>query len=178
MRKVLLLIQKMPRRIPPRRLAVLLFLGALGMVGLRSFTSHPSTPAKPQAPDPQKGTTAAGDFGGMRPRKGDHMTPPRIGFRWKFDLQKRSGDSSPSQASMMPSFFNRSDSTDAQGIKYVLHVVGPGGQEITRETAKPNLRLNLKKNDLPPGECEWWVEACVPGLPPVASPREHFVLKP
>jgi hypothetical protein len=182
MRRALLLMQKVLRcAVPARRLVVLCFLGALGMIGIHMLPARGPAPAGPPTPTPQKGSPApvAGEFSGMRPHAGDHMTPPRLGFRWKYALPERSAaEGAPRQASMVPPFFSRLDSSAAgrEGVRFTLHLLGPGGgPEITREARSGGVRLNLK-GALSPGECEWWVEAAVPGQAPVSSPRERFIL--
>jgi hypothetical protein len=181
-RRLLLLIQRVPRRWPPRRIAAVVVLGVLGVLGIRSIPHH-AAPVAPIGPSPQKaGALPVGDFRELRPRAGDHMTPPRIGFRWKFD-HGEFNETSSSQASMAPSvvppFFSKRDSTRNGGtIRFVLHLIpAGGGAEVTKEADRDGVRINLSKS-FPPGECEWWVEAVVPGEAPVVSPREHFVLTP
>lgn len=181
------MIRDWPRRdLPVRRLALLVFLGALGFLGVR-LASHSAPTAKPSL-EPEATPTNAGTFSELRPRTGDHMALPRIGFRWTFDGQAASPKSAStrpgaskniSQASMVPRFLSGSDSSREDGaVRYVLHLAGPGGTpEITKESSEPSLRLNLKK-DFPTGECEWWIEAFVPGQPPATSPRERFTLSP
>jgi hypothetical protein len=119
------------------------------------------------------------------------MALPRIGFRWAFDgmrawthLKAAASSSSPSEASVVPPFLADKDSMGVvvtrakQQVRFLLHLVGPGGRpEIRTETTQPQVRLNLR-NSLPPGEYEWWVEAFLPGMPPVCSPRERFALTP
>jgi hypothetical protein len=179
MKRSLSLIRGLPKRdLPARRLAVLLFLGALGFLGARLFPANSGLVSKPSNPQPDK-TPTTSLFSGLRPKAGDHMTLPRLGFRWSFEMTPGS-PRGVSQASIMPRFRSSSDSSNGTGtrgnIRYVLHLVGPGGQpEITKESSEPELRVNLKK-DFPPGDCEWWVEALIPGQPPVASEREKFTL--
>jgi hypothetical protein len=182
MKRSLSLIRKLPRRdVPARRLAVLLFLGALGLLGFRFVSTQAGHPAKPATPRPGGSPTpAASFFAGLRPRLGDHMTLPRIGFRWAFDPSGKDAQN-VTQASLVPSFLARPDSAaSAMGekVRYVLHLLGPGGApEVTKESSESSLRMNLRK-DFPTGECEWWVEAYVPGQPPLVSPKERFVLSP
>jgi hypothetical protein len=182
MKRSVSLIRTLPRRdIPARRLATLLFLGTLGLLGIRLLSGPAAHTAKPSAPRPNDApASTVSPFAEMRPRPGDHMTLPRIGFRWVFDLTGAKPQA-VSQASMVPPFLARIDSTRGSrqdGTRFVLHLVGPGGQpEITKESTEPNMRLNLKK-DFPTGDCEWWVEAVVSGQPPLVSPRERFILSP
>ncbi len=235
MRQPFRLMNKLPRRdLPVRRLALFVFVGALGVVGLRFLAGHQTAAPKRPTPEPdKKALDLTAVFRSLRPRAGDLMAPPRIGFRWVFDPSRlqaapaqagsaaaqpagdtasgtgslASGDSQPVQttpaaaeparlkrrgrtaastaarASLMPPFLSGDSlrlpnfgSRDPQ-VRYRVHLLGPGGKtEIVTETDEPRVTLNLTRA-FPPGECEWWVEAILPGRAPVASPREKFTLQ-
>jgi hypothetical protein len=189
MKRMLSLLQRLPvRKIPVRRVLMLFVLGMLGLLGLRTPPA-PVTPVPKAVPGRIDGSAPAppGSFQAMRPRLGDHMTLPRIGFRWAFDGVRAwthmGGTGTASEASMVPSFPSGDSigvavSRARQQVRFLLHLVGPGGgPEIRQETTQSQVRLNLR-NTLPPGEYQWWVEAFVPGMPPVSSPRERFALTP
>jgi hypothetical protein len=179
MKRMLGLMQNLPRLVlPVRHLGMLVLLGALAVLGIRHFPG----PSPLKAPEPSKPTSGVQPFhwalSKLRPRLGDRMTLPRIGFRWSLE----GTDGAPvSQASLVPPFFTHTDSMKAAGshaVRFLLHLVGPGGKpEIVQETTTQEMRLDLK-NGFPVGECEWWVEARMPGGTSVCSDRQRFVLKP
>jgi hypothetical protein len=96
----------------------------------------------------------------MRPRAGDKMTLPRVGFRWIW--------SPDSARATVPS----------TQVKFRVHLVSSdGGHEVTRQSAESRAHVNLR-DGFPIGECQWWVEALVPGYPPVRSAKQTFLLEP
>jgi hypothetical protein len=178
MKRMLGLMQSLPRLVlPVRHLGVLALLGALAFLGVR----HSPAPAPVKAPEPSKPVSGVQPFhwalSKLRPRLGDRMTLPRVGFRWSLER----GDATVAQASLVPPFLSDTDSMKAAGthaVRFLLHLVGPGGKpEIVRETTTQEVRLDLK-DGFPVGECEWWVEARMPGGTSVCSDRQRFVLKP
>jgi hypothetical protein len=186
-----------------RRLGLMVLLGVLGLLGIRMATGPTvSTPPKKSAePRPVSG---AGFFRQLRPRAGDLMALPRIGFRWVFEgtardssdrpaksvaegvvqaLSRATGPDHPgvSQATFLPRLSTPGDtvgsSLDSGRVRFRFHLVGPGGfPKIDRESDRPELQLDLQKG-FPVGECVWWVEALRPGLPIVSSPQERFALQ-
>ncbi len=92
------------------------------------------------------------------------------------------GSAGVSKASIMPGFLTGADSIRVPGfgrhdVRYRIHVLGAGGKtEIVTETDQPRVTLNLTAG-FPIGECQWWVEALLPGRDPVCSPREKFTLQ-
>lgn len=130
---------------------------AAALVASRSLGPSAPKPSPEQAPgiDAASGIDTVA-FRQLRPRNGDHMAPPRIGFRWSFPP----------------------DSVGADGVRFRLHIQGPDGvQEITRETGDTHLNVDLAPS-FPLGECEWWVEAIRPGKPGLRSKAERFRLEP
>lgn len=185
MRRILGLVGRIPRRrIPVHHVLLLVFFTLLALLGVRNGRA-PAGPAAKEATKPQsKPLLSLVRFSRLRPRTGDHMVLPRIGFRWSFGPgSEAAGDSGAAeQASFVPSsFLSGADSIRAAGtnaIRFLLHLVGPGGRpEIVRETTASEINLDLK-GKLPAGECEWWVEAKLPGHDPVCSGKERFVLQP
>jgi hypothetical protein len=181
MKRMLGLMQNLPRReFRLRHLGLLVLLGAFATLGIRH--ASPPTPGTAKAPNPSKPDSSVQPFhwalSKLRPRVGDRMTLPRIGFRWTFEA---GGGSTATQASLVPPFLSDTDSMKAAGteaVRFLLHLVGPGGKpEIVKETTTQEIRLDLK-NGFPVGECEWWVEALLPGGNSVCSDRQRFVLKP
>jgi hypothetical protein len=142
------------------RLAVLVVLGILGILGARTlFQGRPNTvPVPPAAPGTDSlGVTNAAAFRGLRPREGDKMTPPRIGFRWTWN---------PDSARVAPG-----------PVKFRVHLVSPdGAHEVSRQVSEPKAHVNLR-DSFPTGKCEWWVEAIVPGSPPIRSAKQNFLLE-
>jgi len=189
----------------PRRLGLMVLLGVLGLLGIKMAAGPGLTPspAPKNQPEPRS-LSDSGLFSQLRPRAGDMMALPRIGFRWAFELARRdsggrsdrsvtqgvagalsrmagSGSTRTRQASLVPPILVPPDSTGTSGdsgsVKFRFHLAGPGGSpEIDQETDRPEIQLTLTK-DFPVGECEWWVEAIRPGLPVVTSPRERFTLQ-
>jgi hypothetical protein len=188
MKRVLSLFQKVPvRRLSWRQIPAFLFLGVLALLGLKG-TLPPATRQVTQVPvRPESTAVVPGSFKEMRPRAGDHLAFPRIGFRWAFDGVRAwtamRMTNSADQASMMPTLLSPDSlggvmTRARQQVRFLLHLVGPGGApEIRQETTESQVRLNLR-NTYPAGEYEWWVEAFLPGMPSVSSPRERFALTP
>lgn len=162
----------LPRSLPGGpRVLLLLVLGVLGVAGLIGAAAllHPGRAprALPKGPEEEAAAAGAGAtpsaapgvFSRMRPRSGDRMAWPRIGFRWSFQPD---GDTLAAGA----------------GVTYRVHVAGPGG-EPTRvvESDAPEATLDLDDR-FPFGECSWWIEASRPGHTTLRSPTETFELQP
>jgi hypothetical protein len=145
------------------RVAGLALLGVLSVLTVRAFFERaPNTRPAPASPSGMDSLSVSdpGAFQGMRPRAKDKMAPPRIGFRWNW----------------IP------DSTRAavplKQVKFRVHLVSSdGAHEVTRQVSESQTHVNLR-DTFPVGECQWWVEALVPGHPPVRSARETFILEP
>ena len=144
------------------RVAGLLLLGVLGVLGVRAiYEGAPNTkPMPPPLPGTDSvGVTDPGAFHSMRPRAEDKMTPPRIGFRWSWTAD--------SARAAVP----------VGQVKFRVHLVSSDGtHEITRSVTDSEAHVNLG-DTFPIGKCQWWVEALVPGHPPVRSATETFVLE-
>jgi hypothetical protein len=144
------------------RVAGLILLGVLGALGLRSsFQGAPNTKPVPMPPPgtDSLGVSDPGAFHGMRPRAEDKMTPPRIGFRWSW---------TPDSARA---------TVPGRQVRFRVHLISSDGtQEVTRSVSESQTHVNLR-DTFPFGECQWWVEALVPGHPPVRSAKETFVLE-
>jgi hypothetical protein len=96
----------------------------------------------------------------MRPRPEDKMAPPRLGFRWSFVPD--------SARATVPS----------KQVKFRVHLISSdGAHEVTHSVAESQTHVDIRDN-FPTGKCQWWVEALVPGYPPVRSVTETFVLEP
>ena len=95
----------------------------------------------------------------MRPRAGDRMAPPRLGFRWLY----------------------RPDSTGApppSDVRFRVHLNGPGGAPqriVESNTTEATLDLD---DSFPLGACSWWIEAIRPGQASLRSQAETFDLQP
>jgi len=166
------------RAVAAVRWSLLMVLGILSALGVHHAGTRLSGQPAESAPTPErKAANLSTLFSGMRPRQGDRMAPPRIGFRWSFE--DAGAADGVVHASFMPPLRATADTTVAmagKGIRFLLHILGPGGKpEITKETLTPEVQLSLKEG-FPEGECEWWVEALVPGAEPITSPRKKFVL--
>jgi hypothetical protein len=171
----------MRREVPPGRLVLLVLVSAIGFVGAHLFPGHSPTSARSAIPKPEQPAAApCATLDSLRPRAGDHMTLPRVGFRWSFNPTPGSSPTI-SKASMIPSFLSGTDSVSTRprldiSPRFILHLLGPGGHpEITKETSATEVRLNLTKG-FSPGDCEWWVEALIPGAQSITSARERFAL--
>lgn len=144
------------------RIAGLLLLGVVGVLGLRAFfQGAPNTKPVPTPPagGDSLGVSDAGAFHGMRPRADDRMTPPRVGFRWNWTPDSTMG------------------AVPMKQVKFRVHLVScDGSHEVTRSVNESQTHVNLR-DTFPTGTCEWWVEALVPGHPPVRSAKETFVLE-
>jgi hypothetical protein len=144
------------------RIAGLLLLGVLGALGVRAFFH--GAPTTNRAPTPPSGTDSLGvsdpgAFRGMRPRADDKMTPPRIGFRWSWTPD--------STRAVVP----------LKQVKFRVHLVSSDStHEVMRSVTESQAHVNLS-DTFPLGTCQWWVEALVPGHPPVRSATETFVLE-
>jgi hypothetical protein len=143
--------------------AGLVLLGVLGVAVVRALlpgrTAFEATPALTSAAD-SLAVTDPKAFRSLRPRVGDKMTPPRIGFRWTWVPD--------SARATVP----------ANQVKFRVHLVSSDGtHEITRQVGDSRVHVNLR-DDFPTGDCQWWVEALVPGWPSVCSARETFLLEP
>ena len=161
-RKLLAPLRLGGRRHTVPRIAGLLLLGVLGVLGMRAlFQGAPSTESEPM-PLPgtdSLGVSEPGAFHGMRPRADDKMTPPRIGFRWSW---------TPDSARA---------AVPLKQVKFRVHLVSSDStQEVTRSVTESQARVNLS-DTFPIGKCRWWVEALVPGHPPVRSANETFILE-
>jgi hypothetical protein len=132
------------------------------VLGLRAFLrGEPDSKPVPALPPGTDSLMVSdpGAFQGMRPRAEDRMTPPRIGFRWNW----------------IP------DSTRAavplKQVKFRVHLISSdGSQEVTRQVNESKVHVNVR-DTFPTGTCRWWVEALVPGHPPVRSTTQTFVLE-
>jgi hypothetical protein len=162
MRRILALPRLRGGRHTVPRVAGLVLLGAMGVLGARAFFHGvPNTKPVP-APPPGRdslGVSDPGAFQGMRPRAKDKMTPPRIGFRWSW---------TPDSARA---------AVPLKQVKFRVHLLSSDGvHEVTRSVAESQTHVNLR-DTFPIGECQWWVEALVPGYPPVQSAKETFLLE-
>jgi hypothetical protein len=144
------------------RIASLLLLGVLGVLGARAiFQGAPNTKSVPMPPPgtDSLGLSDPGAFHGMRPRADDKMTPPRIGFRWTW---------TPDSARA---------AVPLKQVKFRVHLISSDStHEVTRSVTESQTHVNLR-DTFPVGTCQWWVEALVPGHPPVRSGKETFVLE-
>ena len=144
------------------RVVGLLLLGVLGVFGVRAYLRAAPDTKPVLAPPPgadSLGVSDPGAFRGMRPRADDKMTPPRLGFRWTW----------------IPDTLRAA--VPAKQVRFRVHLVSSDGSyEVTRSAAESQAHVNLR-DDFPTGTCQWWVEALVPGFPPVRSANETFVLE-
>jgi hypothetical protein len=61
-------------------------------------------------------------------------------------------------------------------VRFRVHLISSDGiHEVTRQVPESRAHVNLRET-FPFGRCRWWVEALVPGHPPVRSAEETFVL--
>ncbi len=145
------------------RAAGLVLLGVLSVLGVRAYFQGAgnarSVPAPPSGPD-SLGVVDPGAFQRMRPRPEDKMALPRVGFRWSYVPD--------SARATVPS----------KQVRFRVHLISSdGAHEITQSVADSRTHVNLRDN-FPTGKCEWWVEALVPGYPPVRSSTGTFELEP
>jgi hypothetical protein len=132
-------------------------VAAAALIGARLLQPPAAKPPHPAQPAPDS-TSARLDtltFSQLRPREGDHMAPPRIGFRWSF----------------------RADSAAGAETLFRVHLRSvERGVEVTRDTRESSLNVDLAPS-YPLGPCEWWVEAIRPGHPVIRSRSESFRLE-
>lgn len=87
------------------------------------------------------------------------MTPPRIGFRWIWVPDSTMASRPPGP------------------VRFRVHLVSSdGAHEVTRQVTESHTQVNLR-DTFPTGECQWWVEALVPGRRPIRSAKETFLLE-
>ncbi len=122
----------------------------------RSCSPDPPPEAPAATPAVAEAALDTPSFQDLRPRHGDVMARPRIGFRWIYRPAGGTGDS----------------------VRYFLHLVGGDStSEIVRESARSELNVDLAEQ-FPPGDCSWWVEARRPDGSRVRSRPERFLLVP
>ena len=151
------------RRFPPtrRRFLWAVGLGALVVLAGAAYLAARSRGPEPPAPVPVAVAVHTGPpidslaFRQLRPGLEDHMTKPRIGFRWVY----------------------RPPAGESDSVRYRVRLTGSDGVTVlSGESWEPHMNLDLAE-EFPPGECEWWVEAeRSEGW--VRSVSERFLLRP
>ncbi|MCA9726548.1 MAG: hypothetical protein R3E12_08830 [Candidatus Eisenbacteria bacterium] len=150
------------------RWLVLAALCISGAVGCGREEPNPLPAREERAAD--KHPPSAGRFVDLRPRAGDVLVPPRIGFRWRYLAgadsvgELGSEGSNPSAEDHGPAPAFRLQVVDSLNVPYVR-----------TETRDSDIRVTLPPGT-PPGIYAWWVECVAPDDTTVlaASDRETF----
>jgi hypothetical protein len=149
------------RTLRPGRVVLVVILGLLGTLGARMLSGRAHGPrAAGDEAAPSRAPADASLFAGLRPGPGDRMTPPRIGFRWSFDLPRAlagrasqatgaAGErpaGSVSQAGLRFRFVGRGDSVGGphgETIRFRIHLAGADGAPLVTETLETHATLDL-----------------------------------